>query len=76
MEARMEQRIYQLDFVAAFLQAEVIGRKFTILPADRKHLLANNVDIHKWLGVPLLLKKFCMETEPPILPGIKRRAHA
>jgi hypothetical protein len=27
--AECQQRVYQLDYVAAFLQADVIGRKFT-----------------------------------------------
>jgi hypothetical protein len=57
MAARMKQGVYQLDYVAAFLQADVIGRKFTILPADGKDLFITNTDIHQLLGVPLLLKK-------------------
>jgi hypothetical protein len=47
MAARMKQRVYQLDYVAAFLQADVIGRKFTILPADWKDLFFTNTDIHQ-----------------------------
>jgi Reverse transcriptase (RNA-dependent DNA polymerase) len=57
MAVRFKQRIYQLDYVAAFLQADVMGRKFTHLPLEWKQLFANNTEIHKWLGVPLLLKK-------------------
>jgi hypothetical protein len=34
--ARYKQRIYQLDYVAAFLQADIIGRKFTFLPTKWK----------------------------------------
>jgi hypothetical protein len=57
MASRYKQRIYQLDYVAAFLQADVIGRKFTILPTEWKTLFANNKDVHQWLGVPVLFKK-------------------
>jgi hypothetical protein len=57
MAARMKQRVYQLDYVAAFLQADVIGRKFTILPVDWKELFITNTEIHQLLGTPLLLKK-------------------
>jgi hypothetical protein len=55
--AECRQRIYQLDYVAAFLQADVIGRKFTKFPADWKELLRDYPDLHHWLGVPLRLKK-------------------
>jgi hypothetical protein len=57
MATRFKKRIYQLDYVAAFLQADVIGRKFTILPAEWKQFFKTNTEIHEWLGVPLLLKK-------------------
>jgi hypothetical protein len=57
MAARYKQRIYQLDYVAAFLQADVIGRKFTILPTEWKQLFTKSKEIHEWLGTPLLLKK-------------------
>jgi hypothetical protein len=49
--------VYQLDYVAAFLQADEIGRKFTMFPGDWKELLKGHPDLHQWLGVPLLLKK-------------------
>jgi hypothetical protein len=55
--AQHKQRIYQLDFVAAFLQADVLGRKFTTFPLEWKELLADHPDLHPWLGVPLRLKK-------------------
>ena len=51
------QRIYQLDYVAAFLQADVIGRKFTTFPEDWKILLSDYPELHRWLGVPLRLMK-------------------
>jgi hypothetical protein len=57
MAARYKQRIYQSDYVAAFLQANVIGRKVTILPTEWKQLFPKNKEIHEWLGIPLLLKK-------------------
>jgi hypothetical protein len=52
MAARYKQRIYQLDYVAAFLQADVIGRKFTILPTEWKQLFTKNKEIHEWLSIP------------------------
>jgi Reverse transcriptase (RNA-dependent DNA polymerase) len=54
--AQHRQRIYQLDYVAAFLQADVIGRKFTIFPSERTKLLADYPDLHSWFGKPLRLK--------------------
>jgi hypothetical protein len=38
MAVRFKRRINQLHHVAAFLQSEVIGRKFTILPVEWKRL--------------------------------------
>jgi hypothetical protein len=55
--AECQQRVYQLVYVAAFLQADVIGRKFTKFPEHRKDLLRDYPDLHRWLGVPLRLKK-------------------
>jgi Reverse transcriptase (RNA-dependent DNA polymerase) len=55
--AQHRQRDYQLDYVAAFLQADVIGRKFTIFPAEWIQLLADYPKLHLWLGVPLRLRK-------------------
>jgi hypothetical protein len=46
-----------LDYVAAFLRADVLGRKFTTFPLEWKELLADYPDFHPWLGVPLRLKK-------------------
>lgn len=51
------QRIYQLDFVAAFLQADVIERKFVRFPEQWKELLKDYQELHKWIGVPLRLRK-------------------
>jgi hypothetical protein len=52
-----KQRIYQLDYVAAFLQADMTERRFTTFPSGWKELLKNYPDLHQWLGVPLRLKK-------------------
>jgi hypothetical protein len=52
-----KQLIHQLDNVAAFFQADVIGRKFTIFPKGGKEILSDFPDLHQWLGVPLRLKK-------------------
>jgi hypothetical protein len=49
--------VYQLDYVAAFLQADVIGRKFTIFPSGWKELLKDYPDLHHWFGVPLRVRK-------------------
>jgi len=49
-----KQRVYQLDFVAAFLQSKAIGRKFTSLPAEWAELFP---DLTEWFGKPLLLLK-------------------
>jgi Reverse transcriptase (RNA-dependent DNA polymerase) len=57
MAARWRQRIFQLDYVAAFLQADVIGRKFTSLPKEWKDLFKNNTEVHQYLGTPLRLNK-------------------
>jgi Reverse transcriptase (RNA-dependent DNA polymerase) len=55
--AEYRQRVFQLDYVAAFLQADVLGRKFTTFPDGWKELLSDYPDLHRWLGVPLRLKK-------------------
>jgi hypothetical protein len=55
--AECRQRGYQLDFVAAFLQAEVIGRKFIKFPSEWKELFSNYPDLHQWIGMPHRLKK-------------------
>jgi hypothetical protein len=54
--AECQQRVYQLDYVAAFLQADVIGRKFTKFPEEWKKLLHDYPTLHHWLGLPLRLK--------------------
>jgi hypothetical protein len=43
--------------MAAFLQTDVRGRKFTILPTEWKQLFTKKKEIHEWLGISLLLKK-------------------
>jgi Reverse transcriptase (RNA-dependent DNA polymerase) len=55
--AQHKQRIYQLDYVAAFLQADVLGRKFTKFPHEWKELLSDYPELQPWLGIPLRLKK-------------------
>jgi hypothetical protein len=46
----------KLGKVAAFLQADVMGRKFTTLQTEWKNTFMQNKEIHPWLDVPLLLK--------------------
>ena len=43
MAVYYRQRIFQLDYVAAFLQADVLGRKFTILPVQWKELFKDAI---------------------------------
>jgi hypothetical protein len=50
--AECRQRVYQLDFVAAF-----IGRKFIKFPSEWKELLSNYPELHQWIDMPLRLKK-------------------
>ncbi|KAG7349250.1 reverse transcriptase RNA-dependent DNA polymerase [Nitzschia inconspicua] len=57
MAAHYKKRIYQLDYVAAFLQADVLGRKFTTLPIEWKEMFRSNPKVHQWLGKPLRLTK-------------------
>ena len=52
--ARLKCRIYQLDFVGAFLQAKAKNRVFTILPAEWKEFYP---DLAEWFGTPLRLLK-------------------
>jgi hypothetical protein len=42
---------------AAFLQADVIGRKFTKFPEEWRDLLRDYPELHQWIGMPLRLKK-------------------
>jgi hypothetical protein len=46
-----KQRVYQLDYVAAF------RCNFTIFPSGWKELLKDYPDLHQWFGVPLRLRK-------------------
>ena len=52
--ARKKCRVYQLDFIGAFLQAKARNRVFTMLPAEWKEFFP---DLAEWFGVPLLLLK-------------------
>ena len=47
-------RVWQLDYVGAFLQANPIDRKFTSLPREWRNLFP---EWKEWFGVPLLLTK-------------------
>ena len=47
-------RIYQIDFVGAFLHAASRNKTYTVLPEDWKELFP---DLEEWFGVPLLLLK-------------------
>ena len=54
MAAQFKCRIYQLDFVGAFLQSQARNRISTILPAEWKEAFP---DLAEWFGIPLLLLK-------------------
>jgi hypothetical protein len=54
MAVEYKARIYQLDYVAAFLQAKALGRKFTKLPSEWTELFP---ELSEWFGKPLLLEK-------------------
>ena len=47
-------RIYQIDFVGAFLHAVSRNKTYTVLPKEWKELFP---DLEEWFGVPLLLLK-------------------
>ena len=47
-------RIYQIDFIRAFLHALARNRTFTKLPKEWKELFP---DLSEWFDVPLLLLK-------------------
>jgi hypothetical protein len=70
--AEYKQRINQLDYVDAFLQAGMIERRFTMFPSCWKELLKDYPDLHQWLGVPLRLKSHCTEIASPISHGTRR----
>jgi hypothetical protein len=54
MAVEYKARICILDYVAAFLQAKALGRKFTKLPSEWKELFP---EMSEWFGKPLLLEK-------------------
>jgi hypothetical protein len=54
MAAHFRTRVYQLDYVAAFLQSPAKGRKFTVLPEEWKDFMP---ELSEWFGVPLMLAK-------------------
>ena len=47
-------RIYQIDFIGAFLHAVSRNKTYTVLPQEWKELFP---DLQEWFGVPLLLLK-------------------
>jgi hypothetical protein len=52
--ARTKCRVYQLDFIGAFLQSYAIDRTVTMLPVEWKELFPEYAD---WFGIPLLCVK-------------------
>ena len=52
--ARTKCRVYQLDFIGAFLQSYAIDRTVTMLPIEWKELFPEYAD---WFGIPLLCVK-------------------
>ena len=52
--ARFKCRVFQLDFIGAFLQAEARNRVFTVLP---KEWAEEFPDLAEWFGKPLRLLK-------------------
>ena len=52
--AKLKCRVYQLDFIGAFLQAVARNRVFTMLPVEWKELFP---ELAEWFGIPLLLLK-------------------
>ena len=52
--AKLKFRVYQLDFIGAFLQAVARNRVFTMLPVEWKELFP---ELAEWFGKPLLLLK-------------------
>jgi hypothetical protein len=52
-----KQRVYQLDYIAAFLQSDVMGRKFTVLPKEWKEFFKEYPEVQEWIGEPKRLGK-------------------
>jgi hypothetical protein len=52
--ARQKCRIFQLDFVGAFLQSFAVDRTVTMLPKEWAVLFP---DLAEWFGIPLLCRK-------------------
>jgi hypothetical protein len=52
--ARQKCRIFQLDFVGAFLQSYAVDRTVTMLPKEWAELFP---DLSEWFGIPLLCRK-------------------
>ncbi len=52
--ARQRCRVFQLDFVGAFLQSYAVDRTITTLPQEWKQFFP---DLAKWFGTPLLCRK-------------------
>ena len=54
LAAHHKCRVYQLDYIGAFLQADAQSRVITILPAEWKEFFP---DLAEYFGVPLLILK-------------------
>jgi hypothetical protein len=54
MAARQRCRVFQLDFVGAFLQSNAVDRTITMLPKEWEQLFPELAD---WFGIPLLCRK-------------------
>ena len=52
--AQKKVRIYQLDFIGAFLQSHTQRTTYTMLPKEWKELMA---EFSEWFGIPLRLNK-------------------
>jgi Reverse transcriptase (RNA-dependent DNA polymerase) len=52
--ARLKRRVYQADFIGAYLQAKMDRLVYVILP---KEYAIYFPDLAKWFGIPLILRK-------------------
>ena len=52
--AKLKKAVKQIDFISAFIQANVRGRHFVKLPSEYKTIFP---EYTRYFGVPLLLKK-------------------
>ena len=52
--ARLKRRVYQADFIGAYLQAHMDRLVYVRLPSEYAEYFP---DLKQWFGVPLILKK-------------------